>query len=139
MSYDQKVPANAEFWNQVKGLQRSQLQLDAGHDVRVVLAAAYGTKRSSASAPDPTSPLATPVRIENPDAVITVFPSQTGASLQLQPEEWDELWDRYLTHTSLQLGTLIKDHIAAISGSQVGSQALARAFGVSLASCLMGS
>ncbi|KAK9820226.1 hypothetical protein WJX72_007670 [[Myrmecia] bisecta] len=71
MSYDQSVPANAEFWDWVKSLQRSQLQLNTGHGIRVVLAATYGTKRSLADAPNPTSPLSMPVRIEDPDAVIT--------------------------------------------------------------------
>ena len=118
IAYQTQRSGSTDFWNQLKRLERGP---SAEHDTRVVMAAAYGTKRSAAEIVEPDSPAATPVSFEYPDMVVTIFPSLNRASLQLSEEEWKELWVSYLAHTQLQLGDLIKDHVGSISGRQVGA------------------
>ncbi len=115
IAYHTQRSGSIDFWNQLKRLERGSSAM------RVVMAAAYGTKRSAADIVEPDSPAATPVSFEYPDKVVTIFPSPNGASLQLSEVEWKELWVSYLAHTQLQLSDLIKDHVGSISGRQVGA------------------
>ena len=113
IAYQTRRSGSTDFWNLLKRLERG-----SACNMRVVMAAAYGTKHSIV---EQESPAATPVGFEYPDMVVTIFPSLNGASLQLSGEEWKELWVSYLAHRQLQLGDLIKDHVGSISGRQVGA------------------
>ena len=119
IAYHVEKTGSADFWNQLKGLEGGPDIVTAAHDIRVVMAAAYGTKRSAAKTPEPESPSVTPINFEFPNMVVTIFPSRSGASLQLSGPEWDELWNNFTNYTGLQLGNLIKEHVAAICSGQV--------------------
>ncbi|EIE18315.1 hypothetical protein COCSUDRAFT_68290 [Coccomyxa subellipsoidea C-169] len=67
IAYQKQRSGSTDFWNQLKRLERGS---SAGHDTRVVMAAAYGTKRSAADISEPDSPAATPVSFEYPDMVV---------------------------------------------------------------------
>ena len=119
IAYHQERTRSADFWNLLKGLQGGPGILKAEHDARVIMAAAYGTRRSGADFVEQESPAATPVNFEFPDMMVTIFPSPSGASLQLSGAEWSELWDNFTGFTGLQLGDLIKDHVGLICSGQV--------------------
>ena len=119
IAYHVERTGSAGFWNQLKGLEGGTKILTAAHDIRVVMAAAYGTRRSAANTAEKDSPSATPINFEFPDMVVTIFPSPSGVSLQLSGAEWSELWSNFTGFTGLQLGSLIKEHIALICSGQV--------------------
>ena len=119
IAYHQERTRGADFWNLLKGLQGGPGILKAEHDARVIMAAAYGTRRSGADFVEQESPTGTPVNFEIPEMVVTIFPSPSGASLQLSGAEWSELWDNFTGFTGLQLGNLIKDHVGSICSGQV--------------------
>ena len=119
IAYHVERTGSTGFWNQLKRLESGPGNLTAPHDTRVVIAAAYGTKHSAADEAKLESSSALPVNFEFPGMVVTVFPSRSGASLQLSSVEWSELWDDFTGFTGLQLGSLIKDHIGSICLGQV--------------------
>ena len=126
IAYHVERTGSAGFWNQLKGLEGSLSRLPGGtkiltaaHDIRVVMAAAYGTRRSAADTAEKDSPSATPINFEFPDMVVTIFPNPSGASLQLSGAEWSELWKEFTKFTGLQLDILIKEHLALICSGQV--------------------
>ena len=121
IAYHLQRTGSADFWNSLKRLERGQLDLTAPHDTRVIMAAAYGSKRSAAKAAVSDSLNTIPVDFENPNMVVTIFPSPSpgGASLRLAPTEWDELWNNYLAHTGLGLAAHIKEHVGSMSAWQV--------------------
>ena len=119
IAYHIERTGSTGFWNQLKRLESGPGNLTAPHDTRVVIAAAHGTKHSAASNAKLESSSATPVNFEFADMVVTIFPSRSGASLQLSSGEWSELWDDFTGFTGLQLGNLIKDHVGSICSGQV--------------------
>ncbi|KAK9818173.1 hypothetical protein WJX72_008225 [[Myrmecia] bisecta] len=70
IAYHEQRTGSTDFWNQLKRLERGPLAVTAEHDTRVVMAAAYGTKRSAANIVEPDSPASTPVNFEYPDMVL---------------------------------------------------------------------
>ena len=119
IAYHAEKTGSTDFWNQIKRLEGGPGIQEAPYNTRVVMAAAYGTRRSGAHTAKPESPHATPVDFEHPDMVVTIFPNPSGASLQLSDTEWSELWDKFIKATGLQLGSLIKDHVGRICSMQV--------------------
>jgi hypothetical protein len=116
--YNQDKTQSANFWLKVKSLRVG------GDRVRVVLAAAYGTKRSSAAehgtATGPPSPTATPINIST-EMTVGIFPSADGqsATLQLTEAEWSELWNRFCSWSGLQLGVVVHRYIYDTCAGQV--------------------
>ncbi|KAG5190094.1 hypothetical protein JKP88DRAFT_299741 [Tribonema minus] len=102
-----------KFWRLLKALGRG------GSTVRVVLAVAHGTRLTGASASGVRDAA---VRCDVPEAVVTLFRAPRGGrpSLQLTREEWLELWQRFLVHTELQLGDVVRDHVYATAAAQPG-------------------
>lgn len=108
--YNVKGSGSQQFFTALKELEQGRC------NVRVLLAAAYGYGTSSGSpTDDPGSPVASPNDWES--RVITIHPGRV--SLQLDPEEVDELWDAWKRVTALQLDDAIKRYIAALCASQV--------------------
>ena len=119
IAYHVERTGSTGFWNQLKRLEAGSGKPPNAHDMRVVMAAAYGTERSAAETAEPESPSATPINFEFPDMMVTIFPSDSGASLQLSDAEWSELWNEFIGFTGLTLSHSIKDHVASISSRQV--------------------
>jgi hypothetical protein len=62
-------------------------------------------------------------RIDDPGMVVTIFdpPSPDGVSLKLLPDEWDELWQLYLSSTKRALNNGVKGFLYNICDGQVGA------------------
>lgn len=110
--YDVKGSGSQQFFTALKELEQGRC------NVRVLLAAAYGYGYGTSSGiptDDPGLPVASPNDWES--RVITIHPGRV--SLQLDPEEVDELWGAWKRVTALQLDDAVKRHIAALCASQV--------------------
>ena len=119
IAYHVERTGSTGFWNQLKRLEGGSGKPNNAHNIRVVMAAAYGTKRVAAETAEPESPSATPINFEFPDMVVTIFPSDSGASLQLSDAEWSAFWNEFTGFTGLTLSDSIKDHVASICSRQV--------------------
>jgi hypothetical protein len=90
--------------------------------VRIVLAAAYGTKRSASNddSNGPPSPTATPINITT-EMLVGILPSadEQTATLQLTQAEWAELWDRFRTSSGLLLSSMIGRYLYSVCAGQV--------------------
>jgi hypothetical protein len=92
--------------------------------VRVVLAAAYGRKRSAAPSTGRDSPDSdddtTPIAAESPEMVVTIFAApQGGASLRLSQAEWIELWTAFKQYSDLPLSDTVANYIYHLCAFQV--------------------
>lgn len=68
-AYNVERTGSADFWNHLKGLEGGPGTLTAAHDIRVVMAASYGTRCNAASAAKLESPTGPPINVGFPDMV----------------------------------------------------------------------
>lgn len=109
--YNTEGSGSNQFFTALKRLDPSKC------NVRLLIAAAYGAGASSDSQTGrPESPVATPGDIDTSES-ITIHPGRV--SLQLDPEDVDELWCAWTAAANLQLEDMVRDRIAAMCASQV--------------------
>ena len=118
-AYHVERTGSADFWNDLKGLEGGPGSPTVAHGIRIVTAASYGPRCNPARTAKPESPTGPPINCKIPNMVVTIFPSPSGASLQLSGAEWSELWENFVEFTGLQLGKPIKDHVGLICSGQV--------------------
>lgn len=118
--YDVEGSGSQQFWAALR-----LLHLDPGRcNVRVVIAAAYGADVGYLGGDSLTK---TSMAIDimhmakqcSLDTAGTIGIHPGALSLQLDPEDVQELWDAWQLSSNLQLGDLVKDWIVTICASQV--------------------
>lgn len=105
-------------------LSQGQKRATRPHHVRVLLAAAYGTRRSSAIREQRSSSprLSTPINIDSPHKVVGILPTCDGsASLRLSDEEYEELWSSFVAFTRKGWDFTLRSYVDSITGRHVRS------------------
>lgn len=114
--YDVEGSGSEQFFASLEILQ----QHPARYNVRVLIAAAYGTGVGYAGGANLTEtsikPVATLSCLDTAES-IGIHPG--ALSLQLDPEDVEELWEKWKAFRNLPLDSLVKDQVVAMCASQV--------------------
>ena len=92
----------------------------------ILMAAAYGDKRSDFRGAGSDSPVSTPLDLVDEQLVSLAPWTPKSGSLQLTDNEWAELWDAFLRQTRIPLTAAVQDFIWSICGGQVSCVTVAR-------------
>ena len=103
------------------GSLRRHVQAEKGVSslTSILMAAAYGDKRSDFRGAGPDRPVSTPLDLVDEQLVSLAPWTPNSGSLQLTDNEWAELWDAFLRQTRIPLTAAVQDFIWSICGGQV--------------------
>lgn len=125
--WNEEKSGSSGFWTSVKGIQRG------GKKVYIILAAAYGARRSGSSGTStsgrsfPDSDLSTPVGIEKKGRTISVHRAADGIGLAFTLQEWAEVCCRFeQANPYLKFQPLVKSYIYESCKGQVRETMLLR-------------